>query len=34
MLGYAFTLATETIKQKDFRTEILRMILLIYQNKQ
>lgn len=32
MLGYTFTL-TETIKQKDFRNEILRMILLIYQNK-
>lgn len=33
MLGYTFTLATETIKQKDFRNEVLRMILLIYSNK-
>lgn len=33
MLGYTFTLANETIKQKDFRTEVLRMILLIYQTK-
>jgi len=34
MLGYTFTLATETIRSKDFRTEVLRMILLIYQKKQ
>ena len=34
MLGYTFTLATETIRQKDYRIEVLRMILLIYQNKQ
>jgi 26S proteasome regulatory subunit N2 len=33
MLGYTFTLAVETIKQKDFRIEVLRMILLIYQTK-
>jgi 26S proteasome regulatory subunit N2 len=33
MLGYTFTLAVETIKQKDFRNEVLRMILLIYQTK-
>jgi len=33
ILGYTFTLAIETIKQKDFRNEVLRMILLIYQTK-
>jgi len=33
LLGYTFTL-TETIKSKDFRTEVLRLILLVYQNKQ
>ena len=31
MLGYAFTLATETIKSKDFRTEILNVILEVYE---
>lgn len=33
MLGYAFTLATETIKSKDFRTEILQVILDVYEAK-
>ena len=27
MLGYTFTLATETIKSQEFRTEVLKMIL-------
>jgi 26S proteasome regulatory subunit N2 len=30
LLGYTFTLATETIRNKEFRTNLLRMILLIY----
>lgn len=34
LLGYTFTLATETIRNKEFRTSLLRMILLIYQRKQ
>lgn len=34
MLGYAFTLATETIKSKDFRTEILNTIMEVYESKQ
>ena len=34
MLGYAFTLATETIKSKDFRTEILNTIMEVYEGKQ
>lgn len=34
LLGYTFTLATETIRNKEFRTNLLRMILLIYQRKQ
>lgn len=33
MLGYAFTLATETIKSKDFRTEILNVILEVYETR-
>ena len=33
MLGYAYTLATETIKSKDFRTEILNVILEVYENR-
>ena len=33
MLGYAFTLATETIKSKDFRTEILNVILEVYESR-
>ena len=34
MLGCAFTLATQTVRNKDFRIDILRMILQIYENKQ
>ena len=34
MLGYTFTLATETIKSQEFRTEILKMILKVYETKQ
>lgn len=34
MLGYTYTLATETIRFKQFRTEVLQTILLIYQRKQ
>ena len=33
MLGYAYTLATETIKSKDFRTEILNVILEVYESR-
>ena len=33
MLGYAFTLATSTIKSKDFRTEILNVILDVYETR-
>ena len=33
MLGYAFTLATSTIKSKDFRTEILNVILDVYESR-
>ena len=33
MLGYAYTLATETIKQKDFRTQILSMVLEVYESR-
>lgn len=33
MLGYAFTLATSTIKSKDFRTEILNVILEVYESR-
>ena len=33
MLGYAFTLATETIKSKDFRTAILNVIMEVYEGK-
>ena len=34
MLGYAFTLATETIKSKDFREAILNVIMEVYEGKQ
>lgn len=34
LLGYTFTLATETIRNKEFRTNLLRMLLLIYERKQ
>ena len=33
LLGYTFTLATETIRNKEFRTNLLRMLLLIYERK-
>ena len=33
MLGYAFTLATETIKSKEFRTAILNTIMEVYESK-
>lgn len=33
MLGYAFTLATETIKSKDFREAILNVIMEVYESK-
>lgn len=33
MLGYTFTIATETIRNKEFKNKILRMILLIYQRR-
>jgi 26S proteasome regulatory subunit N2 len=34
LLGYTFTIATETIRNKEFKTKVLRMILLIYQRRQ
>jgi len=33
LLGYTFTIATETIRNKEFKTKVLRMILLIYQRR-
>ena len=33
-LGYTFTIAQEKVASKDFRTEVLRLLLIIYQNKQ
>lgn len=32
-LGYTFNLAQEIVNKKDFRTEVLRLLLLIYQNR-
>lgn len=32
-LGYTFTIAQEIVKSKDFRTEVLRLLLIIYQNR-
>lgn len=32
MLSYTYTLATGTVHSKDFRTEILAMLLEVYQN--
>ena len=34
MLGYTFTLATETIKSQEFRTEVLKIILEVYKTRQ
>ena len=34
MLGYAFTLAIETIKSKDFREAILNMIMEVYESRE
>lgn len=34
LLGYTFTVATETLHNKDFQQKILRMILLIYSRRQ
>ena len=34
MLGYTFTLAMDTIKSQEFRTEVLKMILKVYETKQ
>lgn len=33
-LSYTFTIAQNIIKHKDFRTEVLRLLLLIYEHKQ
>ena len=33
MLGYTFTLAMDTIKSQEFRTEVLKMILKVYETK-
>lgn len=33
-LGYTFTIAQSIVKNKSFRTEILRLLLLIYEQKQ
>ena len=32
-LGYTFSLAQEIVDKKEFRTEVLRLLLLIYQNR-
>ena len=32
-LGYTFTIAQDILKNKDFRTDVLRLLLFIYQNK-
>lgn len=32
-LGYTFNLAQEVVNKKEFRTEVLRLLLLIYQNR-
>ena len=32
-LGYTFTIAQDLLKNKDFRTDVLRLLLFIYQNK-
>jgi 26S proteasome regulatory subunit N2 len=32
-LGYTFNLAQKIVKRKEFRTEVLRLLLLIYQNR-
>ena len=34
MLGYAFTLATDTIKSQEFRTDVLKTILEVYKTRQ
>ena len=33
-LSYSFTIAQKIIKSKDFRSEVLRLLLAIYENKQ
>ena len=33
MLGYTFEIAQDIIKSKTFRTNVLKLLLLIYQNK-
>lgn len=33
-LGYAFTIAQTNVKNKDFRSEILQLLITIYENKQ
>ena len=32
-LGYTFTIAQDILKNKDFRTDVLKLLLWIYQNK-
>ena len=32
-LGYTFNLAQQIVEKKEFRTEVLRLLLLIYQNR-
>jgi hypothetical protein len=32
-LGYTFTIAQDILKSKDFRTEVMKLLLLIYQNR-
>jgi 26S proteasome regulatory subunit N2 len=32
-LGYTYTIAQDILKSKDFRTEVMKLLLLIYQNR-
>jgi hypothetical protein len=32
-LGYTFSIAQDILKSKDFRTEVMKLLLLIYQNR-
>lgn len=33
LLGYTFTLAQEKVQSREFRSEVLRLLLIVYQNK-
>jgi len=32
-LGYTFSIAKDIIKSKNFRTEVMRLLMIIYQNR-